>query len=118
MTTETGKCPEDLEVLGHRILIRPQFDVETIEEGALEGFVMDVGDDFKRGKAGAHRGEIISIGPNAWLAYDGGEHWAEVGDIVYFAKHGGKFITHEDEILIIVNDEDVQLRITKREDDG
>ena len=34
--------------------------------------------------------------------------WCKIGDIVYFAKYGGKFITINEEDYIIVNDEDIQ----------
>lgn len=104
-----------LVVLGHRVLIKPVFESEETDWG----FKLDVGDDFKRHKAAAHVGEIISIGPNAWLAFDNGKPWAEVGDKVYFAKYGGKFITFEDEEYIIVNDEDVQLKVNEeKKNDG
>lgn len=103
---------DTVEVVGHRVLLKPHFDHEEIQEGALEGFVMDVGETYKREKAGTVVGEVVSIGPMAWKAFDGDnpdwKPWAKVGDIVYFAKYGGKFITVNDEEYIIINDEDVQ----------
>jgi len=109
---------DSVEVVGHRVLLKPHFDEEVIEEGALKGFKMDVGETYKREKAATVVGEVISIGPMAWKAFDGvlptGEvnpdwkPWAEIGDIVYFAKYGGKFITINEEDYIIVNDEDIQ----------
>jgi co-chaperonin GroES (HSP10) len=104
---------ECIEVLGHRVLIEPVFEEEVLEWG----FVMDIGtDDFKRQKASAHMGKIVSVGPNAWLAFDNGEPWATVGDTVYYAKYGGKFITYNDKEYVIVNDEDCQLRILVEEE--
>ena len=101
-----------VEVAGHRVLLKPHFDEEEISEGALAGFKLDVGDTFKREKAATVVGEVISVGPMAWKAFDGDnpdwKPWAKVGDIVYFAKYGGKFITINDEDYIIINDEDVQ----------
>jgi co-chaperonin GroES (HSP10) len=109
---DTRPVEDCIEVLGHRVLIEPVFEEEATEWG----FIMDTGgDDFKRQKASAHMGRIISKGPNAWLAFDGGESWAEVGDLVYFAKYGGKFITYNDKEYVIVNDEDIQLRILVEE---
>ena len=103
---------ECVEVLGHRVLIEPVFEEDVLDWG----FVMDVGtDDFKRQKASAHMGKIVSIGPNAWLAFDDGTPWAEVGNLVYFAKYGGKFITYNDKEYVMVNDDDIQLRILVEE---
>ena len=103
-----------VEMVGHRVLHKPADDIthEEIKDGALAGFKLDVGDDWKRQKAGTVIGEVISIGPMAWKAFDGDnpewKPWAKVGDIVYFAKYGGKFITIDEEDYIIINDEDVQ----------
>jgi co-chaperonin GroES (HSP10) len=110
-----------VEMVGHRILLKPADDVadEEIKEGALAGFKLDVGEDWKRQKASTTVGEVVSIGPMAWIAYDGNhpkwKPWCEVGDIVYFAKYGGKFIKIDGEDFIIINDEDVQGIIRKEE---
>lgn len=107
MTTDIS-IEEGVQVLGHRVLVEPVFEEEVLEWG----FVMDIGaDDFKRQKASAHMGRIVSIGPNAWKAFDDGEKWAEEGDLVYFAKYGGKFITYNDKEYVLINDDDCQLRI-------
>ena len=101
-----------VEVCGHRVLLKPHFDEDIISEGALEGFKLDVGETFKREKAATVVGKVVGIGPMAWKAFDGDnpdwEPWAKVGDIVYFAKYGGKFITIDAEDYIIIQDEDVQ----------
>jgi co-chaperonin GroES (HSP10) len=101
-----------VKVAGHRVLLKPRFDHEEIQEGALKGFQMDVGETFKREKAATVVGEVVAIGKMAWKAFDGDSHdwepWCKVGDIVYFAKYGGKFITVNEEDFIIVNDEDIQ----------
>ena len=114
------------EVVGHRVLLKPYFDEDVIEEGALKGFKMDVGETFEREKAGTVVGEVVDIGSMAWKAFDGylanGEPnkdwkpWAKVGDVVYFAKYGGKFIKIDEEDYIIINDEDVQAIYKHSED--
>ena len=110
-----------VEMVGHRVLLKPADDVadEEVKEGALQGFVLNVGEDWKRQKAGTTVGEVVSVGPMAWRAFDGDQEgwnpWAKVGDIVYFAKYGGKFITIDEEDFIIVNDEDIQGIIHKVE---
>jgi len=107
-----------VEMVGHRVLLKPHFDEDVIEDGALKGFKLDVGENWKREKAATVVGRVVSIGPMAWKAFDGyfkdgtpnpeWKPWCKIGDIVYFAKYGGKFITIEEEDYIIVNDEDVQ----------
>lgn len=95
----------NLEVCGHRVMIKPD-PVEDISEG---GIILSVGDETKRERAGTVKGVLIGIGKTAWLGFDNGEPWAELGDRVYFAKYSGRFINHEDgEDYIICNDEDIQ----------
>lgn len=99
-----------IEVLGHRVLIDPEIPKEEIDEGALAGFKI-VGDTIHREKAATTQGRIVGIGPNAWRAFDDGLPWAEVGDKVYFAKYGGKFVEIDEKEYVIINDEDVQAKI-------
>ena len=111
---------EKTKVCGHRVLLKPHFDEDVIKDGALEGFVMDVGETFKREKAATVVGKVVDIGPMAWKAFDGDnpdwEPWAKIGDVVFFAKYGGKFITLNEEDYIIVNDEDIQGIFYKEEE--
>lgn len=99
------------EVLGHRVLIDPEIPKDTLDEGALKGFKI-VGDGIQREKAATTIGVIVGIGKNAWKAFDDGQPWAKVGDRVYFAKYGGKWITAEDgKEYICCNDEDCQIKV-------
>ena len=104
-----------VEVLGHRVLIKPDF----LKAKTDWGFELDVGETFKREKAAVVIGTVAGIGPMAWRAFDGSDpQWkpcAKVGDVVHFAKYGGKFIEIEGEEYVIVNDEDVQALITEIE---
>ena len=96
--------------LGHRIMLEPV----NVEEQTDWGFKLDVGDTFKREVAATELGRIVAIGPNAWKAYDDGEPWAAVGDVVIFAKHAGKFIAHpkeQDKKYVVINDDDVQVKV-------
>lgn len=107
---------ESVKVVGHRVLLKPYFDHEETDWG----FKLDVGDTFKREKAATVLGEVVDIGDMAWRAFDGDnpnwKPWCEIGDVVFFAKYGGKFITLNDEDYIIVNDEDIQGIFHKGED--
>ena len=99
---------ERVEVVGHRVLLKPEF----VEKETEWGFKLDVGETHKREKAATVVGKVISIGDMAWKAFDGDHKdwkpWAKVGDVVFFAKYGGKFITLNEEDYIICNDEDIQ----------
>jgi len=96
-----------IEVVGHRVLIKPEHFAEEVADGAIKGFKLDVGEDWKRDKAATVIGVIEGIGPNAWKAFDDGDPWAKVGDKVYYAKYSGKTITEDDKDYIVCNDEDV-----------
>ena len=102
------KFKEEAQVVGHRVLLKPEF----IEETTDWGFHLDVGDTYKREKASTVIGKVISVGPMAWKAFDGQDPdwqpWCKVGDVVFFAKFAGKFITLNEETYVIVNDEDIQ----------
>nr|ASN63817.1 co-chaperonin GroES [uncultured virus] len=112
----------NLEVVGHRVLIRPHLQEETSEGGIY----LAVGKTFERERGATQIGTIVGIGPNAWLDFksknDQGElvagtPWAKVGDVVYYAKYAGKDVTAgNDAKLVIVNDEDVQCIIHEVEE--
>lgn len=104
-----------LEVVGHRVLIEPKHFETELEEGALKGFKLDVGTEWKRDRAATVVGTILSIGPNAWKDFGDGKPWAKVGDVVYYAKYSGKTIEEDDKLYIICNDEDVQAIVTQKE---
>jgi co-chaperonin GroES (HSP10) len=98
----------DVKVCGHRVLLDPDF----VKEETEWGFKLDVGETYKRERAATNEGKVVDIGPMAWKAFDGDKPdwkpWAKVGDIVIFAKYGGKFIKVKDKDYIICNDEDIQ----------
>ena len=98
-----------VEVCGHRVLLRPT----GMEDKTDWGFdLAPQGDLHKREKAGTVIGEVVDIGPTAWRAFDGDDPnwkpWCKIGDIVYFAKHAGKFITIDGETYLLVLDADIQ----------
>ena len=98
----------NLSVVGHRVLIDPEYKEETTESGIYIGH----SDTFQREKGATQIGRIIGIGPNAWLDFKPGAPWAEIGDRVYFAKYAGKEVKAGNEkTYIIINDEDVQCKI-------
>jgi len=97
----------NLEVLGHRVLVKPQ-EIEEVSEGGIVVITNDR--QLKLEKAGAKVGHIVDVGPTAWA---GEENWAKPGDEIVFSKYGGKPImdpvTEED--YLIMNDEDVLCKL-------
>ena len=90
---------------GHRVLVKP----DEIKTETASGILL-VTDANKRQEAQAQIfGKIVSIGPNAWKAFDDGQPWAKVGDHVAFAKYGGFVIKdpYTEEEFRLLNDEDI-----------
>lgn len=108
----------NLKVCGHRVLIRPDSFNETVEEGALKGFQLDVGDGFKREKAATVIGTIVAIGETAWKDFSDGRPWAKIGDKIYYAKYSGKIVKDSNDTeYVIINDEDCQAIILEESKD-
>lgn len=105
-----------IEVVGHRVMIDPDVEKEELDDtyGALKGFKL-VGESIQREKAATTKGTIVGVGGNAWKAFDDGLPWAKIGDKVYFAKYGGKWVEIEGKEYVIVNDEDIQAIVKEEE---
>jgi len=110
---------EGVEVCGHRVLLKPAFDENEVQEGSLKGFKLESDESHRRSQAATVTGEVVAVGPTAWKAYDGDfpdwKPWCKVGDVIYFAKYAGKFITVKGAEYIIVNDADIQAILTEGE---
>lgn len=99
---------------GHRVIVLPdklddvnaKYLGETLKSIGLE--IVHEGDK-KRHENAIVTGTLVAIGATAWKAYDDGEPWAELGDRVYFSRHGGNLI--EDPVTKekyrLLNDEDI-----------
>lgn len=104
----------DMRVRGHRVLLKPEFPEEVTESG----IVISTQTQLKQEKAATDTGRVIAVGNTCWHSFDrytpDGKRnpswapWCEVGDLVLFAKYGGKFVTVGDETYVVVNDEDIQ----------
>jgi co-chaperonin GroES (HSP10) len=119
MVTNNDTIDNDIQVCGHRVLLDAHFVKNEIQDGPLKGFKTESDESFDRSKAATITGKVVAVGPTAWRAFDGNDPnwkpWAEVGDIVIFAKYGGKFITVKDHTYILINDEDVQAVVAEEE---
>lgn len=90
-----------IKAVGHNLIVKP-FPVEEVSAG---GIVLN---PSKREQAAQVKGELVSIGPNAWKAFDDGEPWAELGQTVFYAQYGGAVIKDEDgEEYRLLRDEDI-----------
>ena len=110
----------NLKAPGHRVLIKPIDIVKKTNESVnIPGFKVVIPENEREYKVNTSEGEVVSIGPTAWMAYDyykpNGERnplwepWCEVGDNIYYAKYGAKWITVDDVEYVLINDQDVQI---------
>ena len=103
-----------VQIRGHRVLLKPEFPEETTDTG----IVVVTQSQLKQEQAATDTGRVIAVGNTCWHSFDrytpdgkrnpSWEPWCKVGDLVVFAKYGGKFITVGDETYVVVNDEDIQ----------
>lgn len=103
-----------IEVLGHRLLVKPQ----ELERRTKSGIVIEYGEDERRLRAATQLGEVVQVGPKAWgPPHFDGEPWVQVGDYVVFARYSHKSVLDPDTGIeyFVVNDEDIQCRISKPE---
>lgn len=103
---------------GHRVVVRfmkiEERD-EAFKKAKAAGLVLAEHEDTKRREAGVDRGEVISVGPDAFKAFylnsngtlDGFTPWCQPGDFIAFAKYAGMHIKDGDSDYIVINDEDV-----------
>jgi co-chaperonin GroES (HSP10) len=100
-----------IEVTGCRILIKPfkiQEHDKILASAKKAGLVLlDVSE--RKEQANVDKGTILQIGTKCHEDYLGS---AKVGDVIGYAKFGGKFIQDphdpdEENIYLVINDEDV-----------
>lgn len=113
-----------LEIVGHRLLVKPdpvkeQIDVpNSLKEGGFE--VVKPVDLERREEAGTQIGTVIQVGPTAFRAFDGNDPnwqpWCKAGDRIIFARYAGKFVEDPEskERFFVINDEDVQVKVNER----
>lgn len=95
---------------GHRVLIKPQKleEVDDAYKAAQRAGIILQETHEKLQQAAIDKGLVISVGSTAFKDY-GGEAWCKEGDLVAYARYGGKLIkdpkTQED--FLVLNDEDI-----------
>lgn len=96
-----------IEVVGFRILVKPDNIMEKEYKTSIKGFVV-AGEESERKQQAVDSGTVVSIGPAAFGDYSF-DNPLSVGDSIVFAKYAGKAVTdpETDEKLVIILDEDV-----------
>lgn len=95
-------------VTGCRVLLKPfkiQEHDKVFAAAKAAGIALPEFSERKE-QANVDKGTVLQIGPKVHEDYIGD---IKVGDVVGFAKFGGKFVqdTESDELYLIVNDEDL-----------
>jgi co-chaperonin GroES (HSP10) len=102
--------------LGHRILVRPHKleDIDTAFKTAKAAGIYIQETTEKLQQTAVDKGIILAVGESAFKDFNT-EPWAHVGDLVAYARYGGKIIKDPDtdEDLLILNDEDLICKIVK-----
>ena len=97
-----------IEVTGCRILIKPQKiqEYDKVFASALKAGLVLPEQSERKEQIHIDKGTLVQIGPNCHQDYVGS---AKVGDMIGYAKFGGKFIQDAttDELYLVINDEDV-----------
>lgn len=107
-----------VEAIGCKIILRVQrvedYDV-TFKKAKEVGIIIADHDDNRRAQAGIDKGEVLAIGPSCSDQYIQG---VQVGDMVGFAKYGGKIVSaldDPDDRYLIINDEDVVCKFRSKD---
>lgn len=105
-----------IEPLLHRIIVKQQKLEEadkTYARAKAIGLEIAQHDDNKRAQAGVDKGVVVAIGPTAYRDYNT-DIPIKVGDMVAFARYGGKTIIDpkDQEEYVALNDEDLVAILT------
>jgi len=102
--------------LGHRVLVKPQRieDIDDAYRSAKAVGIVFQELELKKEQLAVDKGIVIDIGSTAFKDF-GGEPWASIGDLVAYARHGGKLIKDpdSDEHYLLLNDEDLICKLVK-----
>jgi co-chaperonin GroES (HSP10) len=95
-------------VTGCRVLVKPfalQEHDKVYAAAKKAGIVLSEVSQRKE-EINVDRGTVLQIGETAHQDYVG---TVKVGDVIGYAKFGGKFFTdtNSDELLLVINDEDI-----------
>lgn len=90
---------------GPSILVLPL----EVERTTQSGIIVSAGENAKRAQMAQAEGEVVGIGPMAWVDQPGKDPWCKVGDKVLFAKFAGMVIEGKDgNEYRLINDLDIK----------
>ena len=120
-TPETRPDPEvKPDIPGPLIMVRPLEPEKTIKHGSLELHMPDsYADDAK---FLTNVGRVYKVGDLAYQEVKPGENrfgnrmWCTEGDTVVWRKHGGTKIVYKGVIFVVLNDDEVLMRLENPED--
>ena len=97
-----------IKVPGPRILLKPikLHEEDKVFASAKKYGIVISEQTERQEQTKIDKGIVLSIGPTAAKEYVQG---VEVGDVVGFAKYGGKFVVDpvDEETYLVINDEDI-----------
>jgi len=96
---------------GHRVLVA----LKPIEETSKGGIVITMEHNREREQRAMTEATVVSLGPNAYKAFDDGKPWCKKGDKVLVTKYCGEDredpetgmmyrVVNDDDILAILED--------------
>lgn len=90
---------------GFCILVKPDAPKEQLKNNLIE-IPTTV---LERQRLEVNTGILLDIGSQAWKGLGNSQPWANIGDHVIYAKHGGKLIKDPDteEEFVLLNDKDI-----------
>lgn len=107
-----------VEAVGFRVVVKP----DPIEEKTQGGIVLAINEKME--KNACTSGVVVSVGPEAFRAYNKAAGfaqyvpWVKVGDRISYAKYAGKWVDFEGEELLVLNDEDIVARLNSDRTDN
>lgn len=90
----------------HRILIK----LDDVEEITASGIIISK-DLIKKERKAVEKGVVIAIGETAFKDYGGSVDTIKVGDKVVIAQYSGKEIKDGEDVFVVVNDEDILVKL-------
>ncbi len=93
----------NIQPAGHKILVKPKA-VETVTKS---GIILQV--ESERYLEATTEGEVIAVGPTAYLKVDDGRPWVKVGDKIIYGKYAGALVLdpNTQEKYVVIHDLDV-----------
>lgn len=98
---------------GHRVLVKLKkvSEIKEVTYGDSK-IVVELKNNKKINaeKLATQEARVMALGPTAFKAFDDGDPWCKVGDLVMICRYSGddRHDIEEGEVYRIINDEDVQ----------